>query len=116
MASSIVQVEDFCQLVARYGNGIAPIEVTESEPVVVGRGSLTGISDELCAEAQVSLNERMELGLLEKRLRSSAAFGANFPARGRLTRRQFSLLGCSTICATLKPFFVVAFSIKLHFV
>ena len=54
MASSVVQVEDFCQLVARYGNGIAPIEVTEAEPVVIGRGPLTEISDELCSEAQVS--------------------------------------------------------------
>lgn len=52
-----VQVEDFCQLVARHGTGIAPIEVKEGEPLVLGRGSLTGVSDEQCSESQVSLKE-----------------------------------------------------------
>ena len=53
----IVRVEDFCQLVPRYGGGIAPIEVKESEPVLIGRGSTTAITDERCQESQVSMNE-----------------------------------------------------------
>ena len=52
MASEFV-TEDYCELIARDGNH-QTVKLRDKETLFLGRGDLTGINDELCAEHQAS--------------------------------------------------------------
>lgn len=76
MAGTEEAGERFCELMPVGGGDHAKIELRDSEPVVIGRGPLTTITDQKCSRHQVSFNSYTII-LVGRKLSNSPKVGGN---------------------------------------